>query len=134
MNGIGFDFAAGQEPRPGLVAAVTADGGARQVAGNVRFPNGMAILNDTLLVAESYGPVHHCVRHHRGRGPGRSPGRGRTTPGHHPDGICLAPDGTLWYSDVATAQCVNIEQSGDIRRGDFDRGAFAVPSVMAFST
>jgi len=125
VNGIGFDFASGQEPRLGLVAAVTADGGARQVAGNVQFPNGMAILNGTLLVAESYG---QCITAFDITA-GGDLGEARTwahTPGHHPDGICLAPDGTLWYSDVATAQCVNIEQNGDIRRVvQLDRAAFA---------
>ena len=56
VNGAGFDLMAGEEPRPGIVALVTPDGSARQVADGVAFPNGMAVTpdNSTLIVAESY--------------------------------------------------------------------------------
>src|ERR1700749_360621 len=55
VNSIGFEFPGG-EFAPGLVALVTPDGGVRQVAGDLAFPNGMAIPADggTLIVAESY--------------------------------------------------------------------------------
>ena len=56
VNNIGFDFPAGQ-PGPGLVALVTPAGTARVVAGDLAFPNGIAITEDgaTLIVAESHG-------------------------------------------------------------------------------
>src|SRR5581483_2959178 len=56
VNGAGFDMMAGQEPSPGYVALVTPDGAARQVAGGILFPNGMAVTpdNGTLIVADSY--------------------------------------------------------------------------------
>lgn len=56
VNNIGFDFPGG-EFAPGIVALVTPDGSARQVADGVAFPNGMAVTpdNSTLIVAESYG-------------------------------------------------------------------------------
>ena len=55
VNSIGFDFPGG-EFAPGLVALVTPEGDACQVAGDLAFPNGMAITPDgaTLVVAESY--------------------------------------------------------------------------------
>ena len=55
VNNIGFDFPAG-EFAPGIVALVTPDGTARQVADGLAFPNGMAVTPDnaTLIVAESY--------------------------------------------------------------------------------
>jgi sugar lactone lactonase YvrE len=55
VNTIGFDFPGG-EFAPGLVVLATPDGTVRQVAGDVAFPNGMAITPDggTLIVAESY--------------------------------------------------------------------------------
>ena len=55
VNSIGFDFPGG-EFAPGLVALVTPHGNVRQVAGDVAFPNGMAITPEgrTLIVAESY--------------------------------------------------------------------------------
>src|SRR5204862_2408253 len=44
-----------EEPKPGIVAVVLPDGSSRQVADDVWFPNGMAILgDDTLVVAESH--------------------------------------------------------------------------------
>src|SRR2546430_13051426 len=55
VNNVGFDFPGG-EPALGIVALVTPDGSARQVADGVAFPNGMAVTPDdsTLIVAESY--------------------------------------------------------------------------------
>jgi sugar lactone lactonase YvrE len=44
-----------EEPKPGIVAVVLPDGTSRQVADDVWFPNGMAVLDDdTLIVAESH--------------------------------------------------------------------------------
>src|SRR5262245_26966526 len=42
---------------PGIIALVTADRSARQVADGVAFPNGMAVTpdNSTLIIAESHG-------------------------------------------------------------------------------
>lgn len=56
VNNIGFDFPAGQFA-PGIIALVTPDGSARQVAEGVAFPNGMVVMpdNSTLILAESYG-------------------------------------------------------------------------------
>ena len=56
VNGIGFEMGE-EEPAPGHIALVTPDGTARQVAGDLAFPNGMALTPDgrTLIVAESYG-------------------------------------------------------------------------------
>ena len=56
VNSIGFDFLGGQFA-PGLIAPVTPDGAAREVADGLAFPNGMAISPDgaTLIVAESSG-------------------------------------------------------------------------------
>ena len=56
VNGAGFDLMAGEEPAPGMVAVVAPDGTARAVAGDLAFPNGMALTPDdrTLIVADSY--------------------------------------------------------------------------------
>jgi sugar lactone lactonase YvrE len=56
LGNLGFDFPEG-EFAPGIVALVTPDGSARQVADGVAFPNGMAVTPDnaTLILAESYG-------------------------------------------------------------------------------
>jgi sugar lactone lactonase YvrE len=56
VNGGGFDLMAGEEFAPGIVALVSPDGSARQVADGIAFPNGMLVTPDgtTLIVAESY--------------------------------------------------------------------------------
>jgi hypothetical protein len=54
VNGIGFDFPGG-EVGPGLIALVSEDGNTTEVAGDLAFPNGMALTpQGELLVAESY--------------------------------------------------------------------------------
>src|SRR6266700_4157060 len=45
VNNIGFDFPGG-EVTTGVVALITPDGAARQVADGVQFPNGMAVTAD----------------------------------------------------------------------------------------
>src|SRR6266850_5026133 len=55
VNSVNFRF--GEEDfRPGLIALVTPDGTARQVADGIAFPNGMVVTpdNKTLVVAESF--------------------------------------------------------------------------------
>src|SRR5262245_17995749 len=56
INGGGFNLMAGEPFAPGIVAMVTSDGSARQVANGLAFPNGMIVTpdNSTLIVAESY--------------------------------------------------------------------------------
>jgi sugar lactone lactonase YvrE len=51
----GFDLMAGAEFAPGIIALVTPDGSAHQVADGLAFPNGMLVTpdNSTLIVAES---------------------------------------------------------------------------------
>ncbi len=125
VNCVGFDFAGGEDPRPGVVAAVTGPGEVRQVASGVMFPNGMAVLDGSVLVAESYG---ECITAFA-VGPGGTLGPGETwaaTPGDHPDGICVTPGGTVWYADVASGRCVEVAAGGDVRRTvQLDHGAFA---------
>src|SRR5438046_4306657 len=55
VNG-GCDFDPGEGNAPGIVALVTPDGSARQVADGIAFPNGRAVTpdNSTLIIAESF--------------------------------------------------------------------------------
>jgi len=59
VNSGNFEFTKGPPAgpvQPGFVALVTPDGIARKVAGDIAFPNGMAVAADnlTLVVADSY--------------------------------------------------------------------------------
>src|SRR5258706_14847936 len=57
VNGGGFNLMAGEKFAPGIIALVTPDGSARQVADGIAFPHGMAVTpdNSTLIIAQSYG-------------------------------------------------------------------------------
>jgi sugar lactone lactonase YvrE len=126
VNTIGFEFPGG-EPAPGSVALVTPSGSVRLVAGDLAFPNGMAITPDgaTLIVAESYG--NRLTAYDIGPD-GDLTGR-RTwavTGDDHPDGICVDADGAVWYADVGNRRCVRIREGGEVLGTiELDRGAFA---------
>jgi sugar lactone lactonase YvrE len=125
VNSIGFDFPGG-DFAPGLIALVTPDGRVRKVAGDLAFPNGMAITPDgaTLIVAESY--ANRLTAYDIG-GDGNLDGRRvwAETPGDHPDGICLDAE-AAWYADVGNQHCVRVREGGEVLATvDLDRGAFA---------
>jgi sugar lactone lactonase YvrE len=126
VNNIGYDFPGG-EPGPGIVALVTPEGSVRQVAGDLAFPNGMAITADggTLVVAESHADRLTAYD----IGPDGDLHRRRVwaaTAGDHPDGICVDDEGAVWYADVASGRCVRVREGGEILASvELDRGAFA---------
>ena len=126
VNTIGFDFPGG-EFAPGQVVLVTPDGAVGQVAGDLAFPNGMAIPPDggTLIVAESYG--NRLTAYDISPGGGLSNRRvWADTPGDHPDGICVDAEGAVWYADVGNQHCVRVREGGEVlATADLDRGAFA---------
>ncbi|MFI5888520.1 SMP-30/gluconolactonase/LRE family protein [Actinoplanes sp. NPDC051513] len=97
VNGADFDFAGGGAPTPGYIKLVTPDGEIRQVAGDIEFPNGMAITPDgeTLIISESFA----------GRltafdidADGGLRNRRVFAAGLGPDGICLDAEGAVWVS------------------------------------
>jgi sugar lactone lactonase YvrE len=127
VNGGGFDLMAGQDFAPGVVAVVTADGSARQVADGLAFPNGMLIMPDdrTLIVAESYARrltafditadgslTNRRVWADLGDGV--------------PDGICADAENAIWYGDVPNRRCVRVREGGEVLQTiELDRGCFA---------
>ncbi len=97
VNGGGFDLMAGEPFAPGMIALVGADGGVREAAGDLAFPNGMAITPDgaTLICAESY--AHRLTAF--AIAPEGSLHDRRVwadVPGSAPDGICLDAAGAVW--------------------------------------
>ena len=84
VNTLNFDFAdfesvlaSGQAT--GKIALVTPEGGVREVASEIAFPNGMVITPDnrTLVDRRIVRRQAHCVRHRRGRHPVESADLGR---------------------------------------------------------
>jgi sugar lactone lactonase YvrE len=94
VNG-GVHFDPGEGRAPGIIALVTPDGSARQVADGIAFPNGMVVTpdNSTLIVAESFA----------GRltafdiaDDGSLSNRRVWADGVSPDGICIDSEGAIW--------------------------------------
>jgi sugar lactone lactonase YvrE len=127
VNGAGFDMMAGEEPSPGYVALVTPDGDAREVAGGIRFPNGMAVTpdNGTLVVADSY--AGELKRFEIADDGGLSEGRVWADLGDGvPDGICVDEEGAVWYADVPNKRCVRVREGGEVLQTvELERGGFA---------
>jgi sugar lactone lactonase YvrE len=127
LNGAGFDLMSGGEFAPGIVALVTPDGSARQVADGIAFPNGMALPPDnaTLIVAESYGK--RLTAFDIGADGGLSSRRvWADLDDGVPDGICIDAEGAIWYADVPNKRCVRVREGGGVLQTiELDRGCFA---------
>lgn len=126
LNCINFAFPAGPFA-PGIIALVTPGGTVRQVAGDVAFPNGMAVTPDnrTLIVAESYANrLSAFTIADDGSLSDRRVWAGVES--DHPDGISLDADGAIWYADVGTERCVRVREGGEVLQTiELDRGCFA---------
>jgi sugar lactone lactonase YvrE len=126
VNNVGFDFPGG-EFAPGMLALVTPDGSARQVAEGVAFPNGMVVTpdNSTLILAESYGS-RLTAFDIAADGSLSNQRLWADLRGGVPDGICLDADDAVWYGDVPNKRCVRVREGGEVLRTiDLDRGCFA---------
>ena len=111
LNGMGFRFGA-EEFRPGIIALVTPDGSARQVADGIAFPNGMVVTQDgsTLIIAESFAgklTAFDIVED------GSLSNRRDWAIGVGPDGICIDAEGAIWTGSGG-AGCVRIGEGGEI--------------------
>ena len=127
INGGGFNLMAGEPFAPGIVALVTPDGVARQVADGLAFPNGMLVTpdNSTLIVAESYAKRLTAFD---------IEADGSLSNRHVwadledgvPDGICFDAENAVWYGDVPNKRCVRVRKGGEVLQTiELDRGCFA---------
>jgi sugar lactone lactonase YvrE len=126
IGNIGFEFPGG-EFAPGILALVTPDGSARQVADGMAFPNGIVVTpdNSTLIVAESYG---NKLTAFDIAGDGSLFNRRAWADLGEgvPDGICLDAEGAIWYADVPNKRCVRVREGGEVLQNiELDRGCFA---------
>jgi len=126
IGNIGFEFPEG-EFAPGILALVTPDGSARQVADDLAFPNGIVVTpeNSTLIVAESYG--NRLTAFDIAADGSLSNRRvWAELDGGVPDGICLDEEGTVWYGDVPNRRCLRVREGGEVLQTiELDRGCFA---------
>ena len=110
VNGADFDFVGGGTPEPGWIRLIEADGTARDVAGDIDFPNGMVVTPDgsTLVIAESFAGRLSAFD----IGPdGSLTGRRTWADGLGPDGICVDPAGGIWAQTADTAAHTNDESA-----------------------
>ena len=116
-----------EERKPGIVAVVRPDGSWEQVADDVWFPNGMAIIDETtLVVAESH--ADRLTAWTLGRDGTLSDRRvwAALGEGEAPDGICVDASGAIWYASVPQQHCVRVAEGGEVLETvSVDRGAFA---------
>jgi sugar lactone lactonase YvrE len=108
---------------PGAVVLVR-DGEVREVANGLAFPNGMTVLGDTLVVAESYG--QRLTAFDIGPDGDLSDRRVWADLGDGtPDGICADAEGAVWYADVPNQCCVRVAEGGEVlRKVELDHGCF----------
>jgi len=112
---------------PGIIALVTPDGLARQVADGIDFPNGMAITPDnrTLIIAESHGKRLTSFDIDAEGGLSNRSVWADLRDGV-PDGICIDAENAVWYGDVPNKRCVRVREGGEVLQTiNLDRGCFA---------
>jgi sugar lactone lactonase YvrE len=133
VNSGNFDFADFNEilasgAAPGKIALVTPDGTAREVAGELAFPNGMVVTPDnaTLIVAESFARRLTAFD----IGVDGSLSNRRVWADVTGDGICLDAEGAVWCSDVGSEGdgiCLRVREGGEVLdRIELDRPCYAL--------
>jgi sugar lactone lactonase YvrE len=112
VNNVDFDMMGGEEPKPGIIAAVTPDGEARQVADGLAFPNGMVVTQDgsTLIIAESY--EGRLTAFDIADDGGLSNRRVWADLGEGGDGICMDAEGAVWSPKFQA--CVRVAEGGEV--------------------
>ena len=136
VNSINFGFLAGEPPESEIIALVTPDGKARQVAGDLAFPNGMVITpdNSKLIISESF--TGKLIAFDIAPD-GNLSDRRVWAEGLIPDGICMDAEGAIWVQttaihthsgrdDVPVGAVVRIREGGEVlQRVEHDRAIFA---------
>jgi sugar lactone lactonase YvrE len=110
----------------GSIVCVGPDGTIREVAGGLKWPNGMALLDDerTLVVADSH--AGQLLAFDVGDDGTLSDRRVWADLEHAPDGICADTDGAIWVATVPGKRCVRVREGGEVLDTvTVDRGCFA---------
>ncbi len=113
VNG-GNDFYPDKGVAPGFIAAITPDGVVRKVAGEIAFPNGMAVTDDnsTLIIAESFAGKLTAFDISEDGGLGNR----RTFAEVPADGICMDAEGAVWtpsWYDNGPC-CLRVAEGGEV--------------------
>lgn len=109
----------------GLVVCVRPDGTAHEVASGLKWPNGMALIEEgrTLVVADSHAQQLVAFNVEDDATLGRR--RVWSDLEHAPDGICADADGAIWVASVPGQSCVRVREGEILNTVSADRGCFA---------
>lgn len=131
VTGFGFDIYRGEAFRAAGIYLVTPEGAAREVAGGLLFPNGIAISPDgsTLLVAETFrGSVAAFSIEADGS---LSGWRNFLNLGEaRPDGICIDAEGGVWVSSLLTGVFQRLLPGGEVTHEIHVDGRWAVSCTL----
>ena len=127
-----FGFALGEEdPKTTRLVHVDPSGGCRQVGGELLFPNGMAVQNDSvLLVAETWNHRITAFDIAADGSLGNQRTWGQLEDPYHPDGIALDADGGVWFGNALTLEegsgFYRVVEGGEITDKVANPGAWSV--------
>ncbi len=123
VSAAGFAYVNGGS---GSVVCIDPDGTIRQTVGELRWPNGMALLDEdrTLVVADSH--ANRLVAFDVDADGTLSDERVWAEVEDAPDGICTDADGAVWVASVPGERCARIAEGGEVLDTvGSDRGCFA---------
>jgi sugar lactone lactonase YvrE len=94
--------------------SVQRDGSMREVADDLQWPNGMALVDDgrTLVVADSH--AEQLVAFQVADDGTLVDRRVWADLEHAPDGICADADGAVWVASVPGQRCVRVREGGAV--------------------
>jgi sugar lactone lactonase YvrE len=110
----------------GCIVCVQPDGTIREVAGELEWPNGMALIAEerTLVAADSH--AQQLLAFDVADDGTLSGRRVWADLEHAPDGICADADGAIWSASVPGECCVRVAEGGEVLNTvSVDRGCFA---------
>jgi sugar lactone lactonase YvrE len=130
VGNFGFDLMAGGPPRTADLVLARPDGTTQVVAEKLAFPNGMVLVDggSTLVVAETFGnrlsgytvgPDGALSDRREWAAFGPSPTGSEVAEvlaelSVAPDGICAAPDDTIWVADAGNHRVLRVAEGGKI--------------------
>ncbi len=139
VGNFGFDLMGGGELRTAALVRVDPDGSAAVVARDLYFPNGMALVDGVLVVAETLGNRISAfdVGPDGGLGARRDharfgdPPTATDVPGVlgslvvAPDGMCADRDGAVWAADAIGNRAVRVRGGEIVDTVDAGTGVYA---------
>ena len=115
VGNFGYDLHGGETVKSAEICLIPSDGPPRVAVREVIFPNGMAITPDgnTLIVAETFA-ARITAFDIAADGQLSNAKIWADLDGAYPDGLCLAPDGTVWVAAPNINQVLHVREGGEI--------------------